>query len=198
MEKANKVIGKYKNSEYKIANPKSPQSWLMGTIKPIIDSADRVMLPHKYIFTTNHEAAKLNTKLLKRDKYDLTKALARAKGTMLESGSEFRTKETVEPLFHHHEHWNNMSKIISEGLDYLLTDLPDIVLKADVVAMIDRGNHKSATVPDVEHTLLKNYTKEVKYGWMLPITLESVAKIKGPGVIPIGVAQQQLIDEKGK
>ena len=62
--------------------------------------------------------------------------------------------------------------------------------------MIERGNHKSATTPDVIPTLLKNYTKEVKHGWMLPITLESVAKIKGAGVIPIGVAQQQSIDEK--
>ena len=32
---------------------------------------------------------------------------------------------------------------------------------------------------------------------MLPVTLESVAKIKGAGVIPIGVAQQQSVDEKG-
>ena len=198
MEKANKIIGKYKNNEYKIANPNSPRSWLMGTIKKIIDSTDRVMLPHKYIFENNREAAKLNTKLLKRDKYDLAKAIARAKGTMLEPGSEFRRKETLEPLFHHHEHWNKMSKIISEGLDYPLTDLPDKVLKADMVAMMDRGNHKSATSPEVEPTLLKNYTKEVKHGWMLPITLESVTKIKGAGVIPIGVAQQQSINEKGK
>ena len=65
------------------------------------------------------------------------------------------------------------------------------------MAMIDRGNQKSATTPDVEPTLLKNYIKEVKHGWILPITLESVAKIKGAGVIPIGVAQQQSIDEKG-
>ena len=65
-------------------------------------------------------------------------------------------------------------------------------------AMVVRGNHKSATAPDVEPTLLKNYDKEVKHGWMLPITLESVEKIKGTGVILIGVTKQQSIDEKEK
>ena len=33
---------------------------------------------------------------------------------------------------------------------------------------------------------------------MLPITLESVKKIKGAGVIPVGVAQQLTIKDKGK
>ena len=106
---------------------------------------------------------------MKKDRYDLTKALTRAKGTMMEPGSEFRGKETLEHLFRHHEHWGEMSKIISKGSDYPLTDLPEKILKADVVAMIERGNHKSATALDLEPTLLKNDTKEVEHGWMLPI-----------------------------
>ena len=116
---------------------------------------------------------------------------------MIEPGSEFREKNKLETLFQHHEHWKKMESIISTGLDYPLTDLPEKVLKEDVIAMIARGNHKSATAPEVAPTLLKNYTKEVEHGWMLPVTLESVAKIKGAGVIPIGVAQQQTIDKRG-
>ena len=170
----------------------------MGTIKAVIDSTDKVMLPHKYNFQNNQEAVKQNTKLLKREKYDLTLALQKAKGTIMEPGSEFRGRNKLEPLLHHHEHWKKMNEIITTGLDYPLTDLPDKILKADVTAMIAQGNHKSATTPAVAQTLLKNYTKEVEHGWMLPVTLESVAKIKGAGVIPIGVAQQHTIDEKGK
>ena len=197
MEKANNLIRKYKDNQYIKTNPNSPQSWLMGTIKTIIESTDKIMLPHKYNFMNNREAAKFNTKLLKRERYDLTKVLGKAKGTMMEPGSEFREKDKLEKLFQHHEHWKKMEAIISTGLDYPLTDLPDKVLKEDVIAMIARGNHKSATAPEVAPALLKNYTKEVEHGWMLPVTLESVAKIKGAGVIPIGVAQQQTIDEKG-
>ena len=169
----------------------------MGTIKEIIDAADRTIFPHKYVFANNREAAKHNTQILKRTKYDLTLALERCKGTVMEPGSEFRRTAELKPLFHHHEHWEKMSEIIDTGLDYPLNDLPDKILKDDVTAMIARGNHKSATAPEVASTLLKNYTKEVEHGWMLPVTLESVAKIKGAGVIPIGVAQQQSVDEKG-
>ena len=147
MEKANKIISKYKNKEYKLANPNSTRSWLMGTIKEIIDAADRTILPHKYVFANNREAAKHNTKILKRTKYDLTLALERCKGTVMEPGSEFRRTAELKPLFHHHEHWEKMSEIIATGLDYPLNDLPDKILKDDVTAMIARGNHKSATAP---------------------------------------------------
>ena len=66
MEKANSLICKYKDNQYMKTNPNSPRSWLMGTIKNIIESTDKIMLPHKYNFMNNREAAKYNTKLLKK------------------------------------------------------------------------------------------------------------------------------------
>ena len=45
-------------------------------------------------------------------------------------------------------------------------------------------------------SLLQNYEKEVQRGWMLPTTFECVTKLKG-GVIPVGVASQFIIDDKG-
>ena len=50
--------------------------------------------------------------------------------------------------------------------------------------MIARDNRKSASSAENKEILLSNYTKEVDQGWMLPVTLESVRKIKGAGVIP--------------
>ena len=46
-------------------------------------------------------------------------------------------------------------------------------------------------------TLYDNYTKEVKHGWMLPIPKHSLTKLKGAAVIPVGVATQFTIDDKG-
>ena len=63
--------------------------------------------------------------------------------------------------------------------------------------MIKGGNHKSASNVENEPPFLKNYTKEVRHGWMLPVTIESLRKIKGAAVIPIGVAQQSSINEIG-
>ena len=44
--------------------------------------------------------------------------------------------------------------------------------------MISRGNHKSATIPLNEPTLIEHYKKEVDRGWMLPVTIERHQKLK--------------------
>ena len=63
--------------------------------------------------------------------------------------------------------------------------------------MISCSNHKSATIPSNDPTLIKNYTKEVDIGWMLPVTIKSVLKIKGAVVIPVGCATQFSINKDG-
>ena len=90
-----------------------------------------------------------------------------------------------------------MTTIISEGVLYPLRTTTEAVRKADITHMISRENHKSTTAPQNEPTLLKNYNKEVNRGWMLPITIESVSKIKGAGVIPVGCVTQFFINEDG-
>ena len=90
-----------------------------------------------------------------------------------------------------------MEQIITEGVSYPLEHLPERIRQKDLDFMIERGNHKSATSKDNEASLLKNYAKEVERGWMLPTAIESVKKIKGAGVIPVGVATRFTIDERG-
>ena len=63
--------------------------------------------------------------------------------------------------------------------------------------MMQRGNHKSASDLENAPTLLKNYPKEVNYGWMPPVTMECVSKIKGAIVIPTGVTPKLTIDANG-
>ena len=178
-------------------NTMTRHSWLIHTVTTIIGMTNKTMQPHNYKFINTREAAKYNIKLLKRDKYDITLALQREQGTMMEPGSEFRLKSTLEPLFCHHAQWDKMSKIISEGLSYPMEDISNTEQKDDLLRMIERGNHKSASTKENEPTLLKNYTKEVQHGWMLPVTTESLKRIKGAAIIPIGVAQQSSIDEAG-
>ena len=72
------------------------RSWLMTTIQTIITSANRVMLPHKYKFENTREAAKYNTKLIKKQRYDFIRALNKEDGTMIEPGSKFRLKSVLD------------------------------------------------------------------------------------------------------
>ena len=65
MEKANKIMGKLKNDMHRINHPMSRDSWLMAAIKTVINSTDKIILPHKYRFENTREAAKHNTKVTK-------------------------------------------------------------------------------------------------------------------------------------
>ena len=80
----------------------------MHTIKQIITTTDKVILPHKDKFENTGEAAKYNTSILKRHKYDFTVVLSRKIGTILGPGSEFRTKDTLTKMFSDHDHWDKM------------------------------------------------------------------------------------------
>ena len=90
-----------------------------------------------------------------------------------------------------------MRAIIEKGVDYPLQDISNKTLKEDLRAMIQRGNHKSAQLHANETSLRKNYQKEVEHGWMLPLPTESIRKLEDAAVIPIGVATQWSMNEKG-
>ena len=197
MEKANKIMGKLQNDKHRIAHPRSRDSWLMAAIKTIINSTDKIILPHKYRFENTREAAKHNTKLLKNSRYDFVRAMKKEVGTIMEPGSEFRSHTILAPLFAQHQHWPAMREIISKGVQYNLEDISEEERKTDLEYMLKRGNHKSASDPENEPTLIQNYKKEVLHGWMLPVTLECIPKIKGASVIPVGVAPQFTIDANG-
>ena len=68
----------------------------------------------------------------------------------------------------------------------------------DLPASIKRDNNKSAL--DLEHHdfIKDNYTKEVNRGWMIKIPKGEIIKLKGCRVIPIGIAKQFTINDKGE
>ena len=86
----------------------------MHTIRTTITSVDKLTAPHKYKFENTRDAAKYKTAILKCSKYDFSKALYKDKGTMMELGYEFRSKQELEPLLTYHAHWDDMSSIITK------------------------------------------------------------------------------------
>ena len=62
--------------------------------------------------------------------------------------------------------------------------------------MIKRGNHKSTISPENTAALNKNYKKkEIKNGWMSPITIKSLQKLKAAAVIPLGLHRNLQLTE---
>ena len=123
MEKAENILSKYKNAIHKKIHTTSEMSWLIYTLKSIISTADKMMKPHNYKFENNQDAAKYNTKLLKRSKYNLTLELCREKGAMMDPGSESISESKLEPLFKDHKYWQKMSEIVSKVISYPLEEI---------------------------------------------------------------------------
>ena len=64
--------------------------------------------------------------------------------------------------------------------------------------MILRGNHKSYQSVLNAVALNKDISKYIDHGWSLPLTIESLLSIKNVVVLPLGVAEQLSINEKGE
>ena len=83
MEKATSIIGTHRKKLNRKTFPSSKDSWLLYTIRTIITSTNKIIFPHKYKFENTRNNTKYNTDILKRSKYDFTRALAEEDGTIL-------------------------------------------------------------------------------------------------------------------
>jgi len=171
----------------------------MQQIRTVLDSEEIPPSMHRFKFKNTPKAAKYNSKLLKNYDYDFIKTCRKQRGSVVSPGTEFRNIDTIKALFSHHEDWSELRNIISKGCDYKLEKIVDeTTRKNDLNAMIERGNHKSATKSTNQKVLEKAFRKEVEKGWSIPITIKALKRIKNLVVIPLGVADQISINEKGQ
>ena len=147
--KAEKMIGKYGESEGPVQNVKSKRkrSWLVKMLTKIMAAKTVKMKQHKCRFEDTPEAAYFNAKWLKYYKWDLTEALSKQSGTIIDPGSEFRSQEILQELWCKDENWLKMRDIISTGLRYPLMEISEKDRKSDLEHMMERGNHRLAQTP---------------------------------------------------
>ena len=180
--------------------PSPPRSKLVTIVRRI---CKRTYPPNNmpiFKFENSREAAEFNTNILSRYHWDLQKAINAKTNTILHPGSEFRPIDDLEPLLHCHIDFHKFVDICLEGARYGFKDnleYPEETRRSDLRAAIKKGNNKSASKTEDLPILDKNYNKEVSKGWMIPFTKECIVKIKGAGVIPIGLASQWTLDAEG-
>ena len=195
MEKAAHTMSKSFNAKTK----NSKFSWLMQKIMEILALEEPPPAQHRFAFENCKKAAKFNSTLIKNTDYDFLKACRKQKGSIVSPGTEFRSIKNLQLLFSHHEDWKEFKSIISNGCDYKLENpVDEETRKSDLKAMIKRGNHKSTSKNKNFKVLEKAFSKEVKLGWSIPVTIKAITKIKNAFVIPLGVANQYSIDETGQ
>ena len=171
---------------------------LMSIINEIINMPCRATEKLPFIFENMREAAKANAKTLQKNNWDVGEVLSQYIRTVMHPGIEFRPVEQLKKLLGQHKDWTKFKDIITKGAAYGFDEKKKYNKEtriANLHTSIKRGNNKSALDPAQEDFIRKNYQKEVTKGWMLPIPKEEVQKIKGAGVIPIGIAKQFTINK---
>ncbi len=99
-------------------------------------------------------------------------------------------------IFGQHPLWNRMKDILKNGSKWPLEEISKEDRASDLQEALTFGNHKGASSkPDF---LKKLISKDVKYGYSLPIPLDSVTKIKGLEMTPMNIMAQNTINEFGR
>ena len=152
------------------------------------------------MFKNTQDAAQANLKLLQKFNYDFEKLVASQNKTVLSPGSEFRSMKTLHKLLGNHQDWTKIKQIVYEGCDIPTNPITmeENTRKTDLSAMIKRGNHKSTTNNENSEALHKGYLKEIEHGWLIPISVDAVHKIKNAMVLPLGIVTQQTLDVHGQ
>jgi len=141
------------------------------------------------VFERTKEAAETNSKILEDRGFDLARLFESKSDTTLGFGSEFRLLDQLRRVLGGHPNFPFLEEYVSTGMPYLFREsLPENIRRAEVEGMIQRGNHKSALVDSKKISELID--KDVRYGFSLPVTIESVSKLKGSMVEPLGIVRQ--------
>jgi len=140
-------------------------------------------------FSLTNEAAIHNMHILQQHNNNIQSYLLRTKGSFVSFGSEFRNQDVLEPLLLHHPSWKRFRELLLSGSDWVLDPLPnkDRIAKND--EFIRRGNHKSAKL--YEEELHKTITREIQWGWMLPLPLSYISKLTFGELAPVGMDDSQ-------
>jgi hypothetical protein len=174
-----------------------PPDWFLRELRRIADSPCPTPARPTIRFEVSQEAAQHNAQLLRQVDYDMTQFLGTQRGTTVDAGSEFRSVETLRPLLGGHPNFKELAQVLSTGMPYRYDrGIDEATREKEMLAMIVRGNHKSAQAnPDQVGRLL---TKDVVHGFSLVVPIELVPLIPDAMVQPTGLAEQWVLDSEGE
>ena len=145
-----------------------------------------------------HDAAQTNRQILSAFNGKLGAEIEAQTGSPLDCGSEFMDINGIKNLFCIHKYKERIVYIIQKGLHYHLSPIENATQKLDPEAMLLRENHKLARSELNSAAPEKAIDKGVEHGWALILTIDSLRHIENVGVVPLGVAEQLTIYEKGE
>ena len=83
----------------------------------------------------------------------------------------------LKELLRFHSNWNKIETFLTKGTDTSLLNVNESILKNDCLSNVERGNHKSVSKSKkVIEFSNKTYSKEVRLGLMVPISISVIPK----------------------
>ena len=174
------------------------RSKLLHVISRILASNPKPVHPPPFIFKPSADAASHNFNVLKKNNMSLDRIFDSSPFSPCSFGSEFRDTTTLKPLFGPHPAWKKICSILEKGSAFPMVEEPDEVTRLeDLKLAITRGNHKSAS-GEKEKILIDKISQEIERGWCLPLLPEHVSSIPKAWFAPMGVAEQNTINDRGE
>jgi hypothetical protein len=160
-----------------------PPAWLMREITIIAATPSIAPTKSSVRFDVSMEAAQHNANLLKEIEYGFQNFFQDQAGSTLAFGFEFR------PVLHQHPGFEELAEILMTGMPHRYSKaITKTERETEVLAMLVRGNHKSAQdKPVIMQQLL---SKDVVHGFSMVIPIELVPLILNAMVQPVGLAKQ--------
>ena len=175
----------------------APPAWFLEAVRGIYHTATKTPTKPPIIFEPGERAAAQNAELLRGFGYNLGSLIKAHSSTTLGYGSEFRTVRELRPLLGRHSHFEKLADLLTNGMDYVFTrEVSESEREGEVIAMLSRGNHKSAQSEQGQVGSL--IAKDVLHGFTIPIPVDTVHKIPGVMVQPLGLVQQWTVSPDGK
>jgi hypothetical protein len=174
--------------------PPDPET-LMAAIRKLLDWKPTKQSPMIFRLDSTPEAAAHNSAILKAANYDLQRLIADNGNCSMAPGAEFRPVELLEHVFAGHPCWPQVKEMLTDGAKFPLRKQTPEEQQSELRNIMDYGNHKSAQKGAA--IVLDKLEDEIKKGWQIPITTDSLHEIPDAAVGPVGLADQLTIDEKG-
>jgi hypothetical protein len=142
------------------------------------------------------DSVQFNSKLLRDNNFDVSKLLANEKGSTLDFGSEFRPMDQLEQVLGGHPNFADLREVVQNGMSYhLKAELSEADRLQELSAILERGNHQSATNNVEKATALIN--KDVLHGFSIPVDPDIVMHIKHAQAEPLGLVSQTTVNDAG-
>jgi hypothetical protein len=169
--------------------------WFIQTIKDVLDSPNLTPSNVPIKFEATKEAALSNQLILSSYDDDISKFIDAHPNSIMSYGSEFRKTNVLAPLLQMHPNWPKLQQLLTLGSCWPVSQISDQARTAKNNELLARGNHKSATT--YSDFLTGSLSKEIKQGWMIPLPVAYVQKLKNVEIAPVGVAKQYQPHEDG-